>query len=276
MKHYAQARLDSLSLGSHLKMAACVAAIAVAAIPAATALAQASGPFTVVETGRSYGQLQDAVSKIVLYENILLAKPTWHKNMLFTHDWPLGVPDNIFRVESEEAEKKAKDEAAAKREAIEGALNALKQDELFKTSLMYVSQDSTDLEFTAVSLRKSLDDEGFKKLAPIAESLTTVKIGSTSISEAALTEELPKMKNLTKLDLSQMEIGDTALDAVAQLKELEWLNLYGTKVTDAGLLKLKTLPKLSKLYLWGSKATPKGAEALKKELPQVEAFFGAN
>ncbi|MFK7804024.1 MAG: C25 family cysteine peptidase [Anaerolineae bacterium] len=52
-------------------------------------------------------QLQDAVSKIVLYENNLLAKPTWHKDMLFTHDWPLGVPDNIFRVESEEAEKEA-------------------------------------------------------------------------------------------------------------------------------------------------------------------------
>jgi len=190
----------------------------------------------------------------------------------------LVTPEELAAAKAaeEEAKKKAEDEAAAKREAIEGALNTLKQDELFKTSLMYVSQDSTDLEFTAVSLRKSLDDEGFKKLAPIAESLTTVKIGSTSVSEGALISELPKMKNLTKLDLSQMDIGDAALDAVAQLQDLEWLNLYGTKVTDDGLLKLKALSKLNKLYLWNSKATSKGADALKKELPAVEAFFGAS
>ena len=190
----------------------------------------------------------------------------------------LASPEELAaaRMALESAKKKAEDEAAAKREAIDGALNALKRDELFKTSLMYVSQDSTELEFTAVSLRKSLNDEGFKKLAPIADSLATVKVGSTLISESVLISELPKMKNLTKLDLSQTEIGDGGLDAVAQLKELEWLNLYGSKVTDAGLLKLKALPKLQKLYLWDSKATPEGAAALEKELPGLETYFGVN
>ena len=127
-----------------------------------------------------------------------------------------------------------------------------------------------------MGLRKSLNDEGFKKLSRVAESLATVKIGATSITEPTLVSELPKMKNLTKLELSQMDIGDGALDAVAQLKDLEWLNLYGTKVTDAGLLKLKGLTKLRKIYLWDSKATPEGAEALKKDLPELEALFGAN
>ncbi len=190
----------------------------------------------------------------------------------------LASPEELAAAKAalESAKKNAEDVAAAKRKAIEGALNTLKQDELFKTSLMYVSQDSTELEFTAVSLRKSLDDEGFRKLAPIADSLATVKVGSTLISESVLISELPKMKNLTKLDLSQTEIGDGGLDAVAQLKKLEWLNLYGSKVTDAGLLKLKALPKLQKLYLWDSKATPEGAAALKKELPGVETYFGAN
>ena len=155
-------------------------------------------------------------------------------------------------------------------------MNALKQDELFKTSLMDVSQDSTELEFTAVSLRKSLDDEGFKKLAPIADSLVTVKVGSSLICESVLIFELPKMKNLTKLDLSQTEIGDRGLDALAQLKKLERFNLSGSKVTDAGLLKLMALPKLQKLYLWNSKATPEGAAALKKELPGPETYSGVN
>ena len=188
----------------------------------------------------------------------------------------LATPEELAaaRAAEEAAKKKAESEAAAKREAIEGVLTTLKQDEIFKTSLMYVSQNSTELEFTAVSLRKLLNDEGFKKLAPIAESLIAVKIGSTAITEGALISELPKMKNLTKLDLNQTEITDGGLDAVAQLKELQWLNLYGTKVTDAGLLKLKGLPKLEKLYLWNSKATPEGAAVLKKELPGVKVFFG--
>lgn len=176
----------------------------------------------------------------------------------------------------EAAKKQAEDEAIAKREAIEGALNDLKQDEMFQTSLMYVSQDSTNLEFTAVSLRQSLNDEGFKKLAPIADLLTTVKIGSTSISEGALLSELPKMKNLIRLDLSDMEIGSGSLEAVAQLPSLEWLNLHNTQVTDEGLLKLKNLSKLKKVYLWNSKATPEGGEALKKEIPELEFFFGSN
>lgn len=190
----------------------------------------------------------------------------------------LVTPEELAAAKAAEeaAKKQAEDEATAKREAIEGALNALKQDELFKTSLMYVSQDSTNLEFTAVSLRKSLNDEGFRKLATIADSLTTVKIGSTSISEGALRSELPKMKNLIRLDLSDMEIGSGSLEAVAQLPNLEWLNLHNTKVTDEGLLKLKTLSKLEKVYLWNSQATPEGAEALKKEIPELEFFFGSN
>ena len=190
----------------------------------------------------------------------------------------LVTPEELAAAKAAEeaAKKRAEDEATARREAIEGALNDLKQDEMFQTSLMYVSQDSTNLEFTAVSLRQSLNDEGFKKLAPIADLLTTVKIGSTSISEGALLSELPKMKNLKRLDLSDMEIGSGSLEAVAQLPNLEWLNLHNTEVTDEGLLKLKTLSKLKKVYLWNSMATPEGGEALRKEIPELEFFFGSN
>lgn len=177
---------------------------------------------------------------------------------------------------AEEAAAKAEAEKTAKREALQNSLDTLKQDPAFKTSLNYASQDSTDLEFTAVSLRGNLDDETFLKLSPIAEALTSVKLGSTSLTEGTIVAELPKMKNLRKLDLSQNKIGDPALDAVATLEGLEWLNLYGTEVTDAGLMKLKGLGSLEKLFLWQSKATPEGAEELKKELPGLEVVFGVN
>lgn len=203
----------------------------------------------------------------------------------------MGAPQNILDAAAKmvspeerkamEAKLKAEQEAiekakAEKREALQTSLDTLKQDSNFKTSLGYASQDSTDLEFTAVSLREKLNDETFAKLAPVAESLTTLKLGSTSVTEAAIVEHLPAMKNLTKLDLSQTEVGDGVLDVVATLENLEYLNLYGTKVTDAGIMKLKTLGNLKDLYLWQSQATPEGGAALKKELPGVEITFGVN
>lgn len=203
----------------------------------------------------------------------------------------MGAPPNILEAAAKmvspeerkamEAKLKAEKEAiekakAEKREALQTSLDTLKQDPNFKTSLGYASQDSTDLEFTAVSLREKLNDETFAKLAPVAESLTTLKLGSSSVSEAAIVGQLPAMKNLTKLDLSQTEVGDGVLDVVATLENLEYLNLYGTQVTDAGIMKLKTLGNLKDLYLWQSKATPAGGEALKKELPGVEITFGVN
>ena|GEM_PF-326840 len=190
----------------------------------------------------------------------------------------LITPEELQAAEEAKAAAEAKIEAdkTAKREVLQTSLDELKKDEVFKTSLNYASQDSTDLEFTAVSLRKDLNDEAFSKLAAVAESLISVKLGSTSVSEGALASELPKMKNLKKLDLGNTEVGDGVLDAVAQLENLEWLNLYGTKVTDAGLQKLKGLGNLKKIYLWNSQATPDGAEALAKELPGLTAVFGSD
>lgn len=175
---------------------------------------------------------------------------------------------------AEAVKAKVEQEKVAEREALQNSIDALKQDPAFKTSLNYASQDSNDLEFTAVSLRGKLDDATFLKLAPVSTALTSVKLGSTSITEETIAAELPKMANLRKLDLSQTQVGDAVLDAVAQLEGLEWLNLYGTQVTDAGLMKLKGLGNLKKVYLWQSKATADGAKALKVELPSLEVIFG--
>ena len=175
---------------------------------------------------------------------------------------------------AEAVKAKVEQEKVAEREALQNSIDTLKQDPAFKTSLNYASQDSNDLEFTAVSLRGKLDDATFLKLAPVATALTSVKLGSTSITEETIAAELPKMENLRKLDLSQTQVGDAVLDAVAQLEGLEWLNLYGTQVTDAGLMKLKGLGNLKKVYLWQSKATADGAKALKVELPSLEVIFG--
>lgn len=190
----------------------------------------------------------------------------------------LVSPEELAAMAAEkEAAANAIVEAKKKeREALDSALGALKQDEQLKNAINYVSQDSSELEFTAVSLRKSMTDEQFVKLAPVAASLSALRLGATSVSEGALVANLPKMKNLRQLNLSQTAVTDAGLDAVARLENLEWLNLYDTAVTDAGIAKLKGLTKLEKLYLWNSKATPDGAAALQKELPNLEIIFGAN
>lgn len=188
------------------------------------------------------------------------------------------TPEQLAEMEAQKAAaaKAMEDEKKKKREALDSALGVLKQDEELKNAVNYVSQDSSDLEFTAVSLRKVMNDEHFAKLLPISEALTSLRLGSTSVSDGALQANLPKMKNLMALDLNQTAITDAGLEAVAQLENLEWLNLYGTAISDVGVAKLKTLTKLKKLYLWNSNATPSGADALKKELPEIEIIFGAN
>ena len=196
----------------------------------------------------------------------------------------MGAPEEILaaaamlaspeeRKEMEAAQKTAQLQKLAKRDALQSTLATLKQEMTFKTSLNFVSQDSSDLEFTAVSLREKLTDEMFLKIAPVSGSLSSLKLGATSVTDNALKTELPKMTRLKKLDLSQTQIGDKTLETIGDLEGLEWLNLWGTQVTDSGLMKLKDLSKLRKIYLWQSQVTKKGAAALKKELPDLEVIF---
>jgi uncharacterized membrane protein len=173
-----------------------------------------------------------------------------------------------------EAAKKAEEAKQAKREALQNALDSLKQQDAFKTSLGYVSQDSSDLDFTSVSLGPNLNDEILAKLAPVSEALVSLDVSRSSVTEAALAAELPKMKSLRRLNLSQTEVGDGLLDVIAQLEGLEYLNVYGTKVTDAGIIKLKTLTGLKQLFGWQSQVTEVGAKALKKELPGLYVNLG--
>lgn len=173
------------------------------------------------------------------------------------------------------AEEQAELERIKEREALQAALDELKQKDEFKTALKYVSKDSSDLDFTAVSLRSKLDDETLAQLKPVASSLASLDVSASSVSEGALAELLPQMPQLERLNLSQTEVSDQLLDVVAGLENLSYLNLYGTRVTDGGIMKLKVLTGLEKLYLWDSQVTEEGAKALKEELPGLYINLGS-
>jgi uncharacterized membrane protein len=170
-----------------------------------------------------------------------------------------------------QARAKAKAEAEAKKKKLEEAV-ALVSGE-FPNALNFVSQESGDLTFTAVSMRKEFDDEDLAKLGPVAAGLAELEIGATSVSDAGA-EHLRDMLALRRLKLNETGITDAALDVVAGLQNLEYLNLVGTAVTDEGIKKLEDLPKLKKLYLWRSKVTKEGAAALNASLPECEINLG--
>ena len=79
MEHYADTRLDALPARPSLKRAALIAAMAVAAMPAATAFAQSTPAFTVVESGRSFERLQDAVNAIGNGQGTIAVAPGIHR-----------------------------------------------------------------------------------------------------------------------------------------------------------------------------------------------------
>lgn len=63
--------------------------------------------------------------------------------------------------------------------------------------------------------------------------------------------------------LSDKEIGDSALEPLAQIPEIIAVNLRGTKVTDQGLQHLTKLAKLRRLHLEKTAITDAGLAALK-------------
>ncbi|NNC88901.1 MAG: hypothetical protein HKN82_10635 [Akkermansiaceae bacterium] len=186
----------------------------------------------------------------------------------------LVPPDVLEKKRAAAAAAQAAEKAAAaeKRKMLESAMAQASRE--FPNALTFISRESSDLQFTAVSMRKDFTDAKLAILKPVGSGLVEVNLGATSVSDAGL-GELAAMPNLRKLHLQQTKITDAGLAEVAKLKNLEWLNLFGTEVTDEGVRKLKALPKLKKVYLWGTKVTPEGAKALEKNLPGCEVNLGA-
>jgi hypothetical protein len=185
----------------------------------------------------------------------------------------LVPPEELLKQQAEAAAAEAAEQAAedAKRAALVEAMSAVQKD--FPNALRYVSQESSDLTFTAVSMRKDFTDEGVEKLLPVAEGLVELELGATSVGDSGVAH-LASMPRLQRLKLNETAVTDAALDTVGKLVELEYLNLVGTGVTDEGIKKLEGLPKLRKLYLWQSKVTKEGAAALQAKLPDCEINLG--
>ena len=146
--------------------------------------------------------------------------------------------------------------------------------ELKKAGLLVLplSKEQNQLEVSAVNAH-SFSDAQAVLLPKISTQLVWLKLGNTTISDAALAQ-VAKLKNLQKLHLEQTSVTDAGLKQLKGLPNLEYLNLYGTAVTDAGLADLASLKKLKTVYLWQTKVTAQGIESLKKNNPGLEVIGG--
>ncbi len=175
------------------------------------------------------------------------------------------------------------DPKAGKSEAPTQAKQDLPSDDLLKSvaalskdfpgGLTFESQASTNLTFTAVSLRGNLNDEVFSKLTTVLPNMVSMDLSSTAITDNSV-KLLASAKDLRMIRLSETKISDASLDTLAGLKNLESINLYGTRVTDAGVEKLKSLTNLKRLYLWQTDVSEGAIGKLKQALPQLEIVTG--
>ena len=154
---------------------------------------------------------------------------------------------------------------------LQASILALSKD--FPGAISFEAQGTTDLTFTAVSLRGNFDDGGFKKLQKFLPLLVSLDLSATKITDqsVAMLTAAPKLRMIR---LAETQITDAALDNLVKLAALESINLYGTKVTDAGISKLSALPNLKRLYLWQTAITPEAIKALKEKLPSCEIIAG--
>ena len=144
---------------------------------------------------------------------------------------------------------------------------------VFPGGLTFESQSSSNLTFTAVSLRNNLDDQLFSKLKPVVSTMVSMDLSSTAITDESV-KLLADANGLRMVRLSETKISDASLETLAKLKNLESVNLYGTRVSDAGVEKLKALPNLKRLYLWQTDVSEGMIGKLKEALPELEVITG--
>ena len=149
----------------------------------------------------------------------------------------------------------------------------IKKVEAAGASLLPISSGASTFRFTALNVAKEFGDAGLDMLMPIADSLVSVDLARTQVTDAGVAK-IAKFTKLKELRLDNTGIGDAALEHLKGLAQLEYLNVYGSKVTDAGLQKLAGLANLKALYVWQTGVTKAGVAQLRGKLPKAHINNG--
>ena len=135
-----------------------------------------------------------------------------------------------------------------------------------------VSQNSNYLQVSFVTATASADSL-VKLLEPLKKQIVWLKLDDAVINDETL-EDVAKLSNLTRLQLSRTNITDKGIIKLGELQQLQSLNLVGTKVTREGLMPLSKLKNLKYLYLYQSGVKRSDWQALQNAFPSVRLDSG--
>lgn len=124
-------------------------------------------------------------------------------------------------------------------------------------------------ELQALDLRgcNYITDAGLAKLENHT-GLKDIKLRSYGITDAGI-KSLTTLKNLRILEVEDAQLGDSAMEFVAQMPELTKLNLMRTLVSSDGFKQLKGLTKLTDLRVRGTNVTGEGLAAVEGSAPTL-------
>jgi hypothetical protein len=177
----------------------------------------------------------------------------------------LLTPAQRERLEAAQKAELAAKKKADNKKRLELAVALESVNAKFPGSLKYVSQQNTDLNFSAVSYRSKFADADIEILASVFKDIVELDLSSTQITDVAASK-LSQFTKLQKVKLNGTQVSDVVLATLSELPDLEVINIYGTEVSDAGLSKLSTHPKLNRIYVWNTKVTEEGAKSLEDAL----------
>lgn len=150
-------------------------------------------------------------------------------------------------------------------------------DALFEAGFLarQVSQSDPRLVVSIHSVGADLNDEQLGILSLAAASIADLDLQSAGLDDSDLAA-IDEFAALRVLRLSNNNLTDAGVAALAGMQNLEVLNLYGNaSVGDDALDSLAALENLTAVYLWGTAVTPEGIERLRALRPQLEVHGGA-
>ncbi len=111
---------------------------------------------------------------------------------------------------------------------------------------------------------------GEKELEALQQiSKNILVMNAQGLKNKAIFNEISRLINLKKLNLSGASLGDADIQKLSNLKALQILNLSGTDVTEKGVGFLKENQNLKNIYLFGSKFDTKQFKTIKLQFPKT-------
>ncbi|MFO7845789.1 MAG: DUF2231 domain-containing protein [Balneolaceae bacterium] len=135
----------------------------------------------------------------------------------------------------------------------------------------FIAEESPFLEVRYKFKKAKSSGEIAEDLQHIAHHIVWFDLSGTAVEEA----DFSQFENLTRLNLSQTNISDSALKNIEDLENLEYLNLHSTQISYEGLRQLGSLSSLKNIYLWNTGILQEEIQWLKQRLPEAEISLGA-